>query len=253
MTEITQLLNTIKYQLKQQGKTYRDVAVALELSEASIKRMFREGSDAPITLERLLQISHFLGFSLAELTLEASIAQAKIKTLTVAQERELVSDDALLLVAVCAINHWSMADILQAYTLSETECLKKLLKLDQLRLISLLPGNRIRLNISRDFDWLLEGPIRHYFREQGMADFLSSHFHQENESFSFPHGMLTDAAARKMQTELRQLKHRFAELHAESLNAPLKKRNGTALLMAMRVWEPESFAQRRRKPQTSSK
>ena len=32
MTEITQLLKTIKYQLKQQAKTYRDVAAALNLS-----------------------------------------------------------------------------------------------------------------------------------------------------------------------------------------------------------------------------
>ena len=60
MTEIKQLLNTIKYQLKQQAKTYRDVADALQLSEASIKRMFSDSSDAPITLDRIVEISHFL-------------------------------------------------------------------------------------------------------------------------------------------------------------------------------------------------
>lgn len=246
MTEITQLMNTIKYQLKQQAKTYRDVAEALDLSEASIKRMFSHSSDAPISLERLVQLSHFLGFSLAELTQEASLSNAKLKTLTLEQEKELISDSELLVVAVCAINQWSMAEILEYYKLSEASCLKMLLKLDQLRLITLLPGNRIRLNISRDFDWLPNGPIRAYFREVGMFDFLNARFHHEGETFSFTHGMLTDGAILKLQAEIRQLKRRFAELHAESLNSPLKKRHGTALLMAMRQWEPEGFTKLRK-------
>lgn len=246
MTEITQLLNTIKHQLKQQAKTYRDVAQALKLSEASIKRMFSASSDAPITLDRIVEISHFLGFSLAELTQEASLSHAKLTTLSTAQEKELVSDSVLLMVAVCAVNHWSMADILSTYKLSETECLKHLLKLDQLRLITLLPGNRIRLNISRDFDWLPGGPIRDYFRKDGMHDFLNSRFHHDMENFTFTHGMLTEAAANKLQMELRQLKHKFAELHAESLNSPLRKRHGVGLLMAMRPWEPVSFSKYRK-------
>ncbi len=247
MTEITQLLETIKYQLKQQNKTYRDVAEHLDLSEASIKRLFSNSNEAPVTLERIVQIAHFLGFSLAELAQEASLAQAQIKTLSSEQERELVKDEQLLLVAVCALNHWNMADILSIYQLSETLCLKKLLKLDQLRLITLLPGNRIRLNISRDFDWMSEGPIQHYFRDQAMPDFLDARFHHDMESFQFSHAMLTDVAAQKMQTELRQLKRKFAELHAESLQSPLKKRHGIGLLMAMRPWEPAMFSRLRKK------
>lgn len=247
MTEITQLLKTIKRQLKLQGKTYRDLAQALQLSEASIKRLFADSSDTIISLERIIQISHYLGFSLSELTQEASLAQEKLSTLSALQEKELVSDHQLLLVAVCAINHWSMQDILQVYALRETDCLQKLLKLDQLGLISLLPGNRIRLNISRDFDWLPQGPIKTYFKKDGLADFLDAHFHQTKENFIFTHGMLTEAAAMKLQTELRQLKRRFAELHAESLQSPLKKREGIGLLMAMRPWEPDAFAKLRKK------
>jgi transcriptional regulator with XRE-family HTH domain len=247
MTEITQLLKTIKHQLKLQGKTYRDLAQALELSEASIKRLFADSSDTMISLERVIQIGHYLGFSLAELTQEASLAQEKLSTLTALQEKELVSDNQLLLVAVCAINHWSMQDMLQVYEIGEMNCLKKLLKLDQLGLISLLPGNRIRLNISRDFDWLPQGPIKTYFKKEGLPDFLDAHFHQAKENFIFTHGMLTEAAATKLQTELRQLKRRFAELHAESLQSPLKKREGIGLLMAMRAWEPDDFAKLRKK------
>lgn len=245
MTELSQLLHTIKRHLKLQGKTYRDVAAALQLSEASVKRLFK--ADSNISAERLLELSHFLGFSLLEIAQETNANSARLHTLTHAQEKEVVSDPKLLLVAACALNQWTMADIVAAYQFSETECLQKLLKLDKLQLISLLPNNRIRLNIARDFDWLPNGPIRHYFREVGMSDFLDARFDQEDETLAFVHGMLTDAAIAKLHAELRQLRKKFAELHAESLSAPLKKRRGTALLLAMREWEPSSFSDLRRK------
>lgn len=73
-----------------------------------------------------------------------------LHTLSEAQEKELVSDEKLLLVAVC-LNQWEIADIVRAYRLSEAECIQCLVKLDRLRLITLLPGNRIRLNVARDF------------------------------------------------------------------------------------------------------
>lgn len=246
MSELKQLLNTVKHILKQQGKTYRDLALALDLSEASIKRLFSASSDAPVSLERIIQISHFLGFSLMELTQEANLSQAKIQSLTSKQELELVSDAELLLVAVCAINQWRLDDIIAVYNLSEAACVKKLLQLDKLGLITLLPGNRIRLNMSRDFTWLPGGPIQNYFRHEGMPDFLNNGFHSESKAFNFTHGMLTEAATEKLLVELKQLQKKFADLHAESINAPLHKRHGTGILLAMRRWEPHAFLALRR-------
>jgi transcriptional regulator with XRE-family HTH domain len=251
MSELPQLLGTVKRQLKQQGKTYRDLAKALDLSEASVKRFFSPENVSNISVERLLEISHFLGFSLMELTQEADAHSHRLHTLSVKQEKELVSDTKLLLVAVCALNHWTMSEILEAYDLSETECLQKLLRLDKLELISLLPGNRIRLNIARDFDWLPHGPIHDFFVQIAMSDFLDARFHEPDQCLDFSHAMLTDSAVEKMQSELRRLRRKFAELHTESLSAPLKKRRGFALLAAMRGWEPASFDALRRKASKS--
>ena len=244
MQEITQLVTTLKLQLKLQGKTYRDVALALGLSEPSVKRLLTSGR---LTLERLIQLSNLLGFSLAELTHEAVAgSEARMRSLSVAQERELVSDTKLLLVAVCAFNHWTMKDILTIYQLSEAECLQRLLRLDRLRFITLLPGNRIRLSVARDFGWIPDGPINQYFRQRGMADFLDSRFNQTEESLSFSSGMLTEPAIAKMQAELRLVRLKFAGLHEESLSSPLAKRRGCGLLLAMREWEPAEFTSLRR-------
>jgi hypothetical protein len=62
----------------------------------------------------------------------------------------------------------------------------------------------------------------------------------------FSHGMLTEAAIARLQSELRKLRQRFAELHEESLQAPLAKRRGCGLLLAMREWELAAFTGLRR-------
>ena len=243
MNEARQLIATIKRQLKIRGLGYRDVALALSLSEASVKRLFANGR---FTVDRLAQLSHLLGLTLAELTQEAASNEPRLKTLRAEQEDELVSDQKLLLVAVCALNHWTLADIVGAYRLTEARCLQHLLRLDRLRLIDLLPGNRIRLNVARDFDWLPTGPIRRFFRTQGEGDFLDNSFAGTKDSHVFAHGMLTQEAALQFQAELRRLRQKFSDLHEESLAAPLAKKRGTGLLMAMREWEPSGFVALRR-------
>jgi hypothetical protein len=152
----------------------------------------------------------------------------------------------LLLVTVCALNQWSMADITRVYQLTDAECVERLLRLDRLKLIVLLPGNRIRLNVARDFDWLPGGPIRCFFRVHGEEDFLAGDFRGTRETHVFHQGMLTRAASEEFDRQLKRLRQQFAALHNESLERPLSERHGTGLLLAMREWEPRIFADLRR-------
>lgn len=243
MNEARQLIQTIKRQLKIRGLSYGDVAVALHLSEASVKRLF---ANARFTVDRLAELSKLLGLTLAELVQEAASSEPQLKTLSVAQEDELVADRKLLLVAVCALNHWTLDEIVGSYRLSAAECLQRLLRLDRLRLIDLLPGNRVRPNVTRDFDWLQNGPIRQFFKAQGQGDFLDNDFIDARDSHVFVHGMLTPDAADQFQAELRRLRQKFSALHEASRSAPLAERHGFGLLLALREWEPLGFAALRR-------
>ncbi len=243
MSEIASLISTTKKLLRSQGLTYRDVAKALKLSEPSVKRMF---ASRRFSLDRLAQVGELLGFTLAELTQKAAVGSEQIRTLSPDQEALLVSDVTLLLTAVCALNHWTMPDIVAAYKLTEAECLRQLLQLDRLRLIELLPGNRIRLRVARDFEWLSDGPIRNFFRTQGQDNFLDSSFTEQGESLAFVHGMFTDSAFSQLQPELQRIRKRFSELHEESLSAPLSQKQGSSmLLVTRRGWEPIAFTRLR--------
>lgn len=243
MKETTQLIATIKRCFKERGMTYKDVAQALELSEPSVKRLLASGR---LTLERLAQIAGLLDLTLAELCQQADASRLQPRTLSAAQEAQLVSDQALLLVAVCALNHWSLNDIVAAYRISVAEGVKYLLALDKIGMIELMPGNRIRLRVARDFDWLPKGPIQQFFLQQGMGDFIASPFARADESMEFVHGMLSAPALAQLQLELRRLRGRLAALHEESASAPLSQRRGTGLLLAMREWEPAGFRALRR-------
>lgn len=240
--EVAQLVAAIKRQLKSQGLTYRDVAAALELSEASIKRLF---SGERFTVERLVRIAALLGLTLAELAQDAAAAPP-LSVMTRAQEAELVADRKLLLVAVCALNQWSADQIVGSYRLTRAECIQRLLVLDRMGLIALLPGDRIRLRVRRDFHWLADGPIRAYFMKEGLNDFLDCSFDGTAQTLEFAHAMLTAPAMEQLRQELQRLRARLALLHEESASAPLAQRHGVGLLLAAREWEPAGFAALRR-------
>ncbi len=243
LTEAKQIVATLKRLLKSQGMTYRDVARQLKLSEPSVKRLFSSGR---FTVDRLVEISNLLGYTLAELSQEAIVGRDVLRVLTEKQEQELVSDAKLLIVAVCALNHWTLAEITSQYRITEHECLKHLLHLDKLGIIDLLPNNRIRLNVARNFDWRPMGPIRRYFQEHQLSHFLKSEFAGPDETMAFVHGMLTEQAMAQLHDELHRLRQRMADLHQDSLAAPLSRRHGVGLLLALRGWEPADFAKLRR-------
>jgi hypothetical protein len=242
--EIAHIVTTVKRQLRSQGRTYRDVARSLELSEASVKRLF---SSERFTVERLAKIGELLGFTLAELVQTAAASVPELDTLTSAQEAQLVSDEKLLLVTVLALNHWSVADMVNWYQIGAAEVVKRLRTLDRMGVIELLPGDRIRRRARRDFDWLPHGPIKAYFASQGVRDFLQGPFGDVEETMDFSHGMLTQEAQMELKVELRRLRRKLASLHEESVPASLHDKRGVGLLLAMRRWEPAAFARLRRK------
>lgn len=243
MNEVSQTIATVKRHLKAQGLTYRDVAAALKLSEASVKRVFARES---FSVDRLAQIAHLLGFTLAELLAESAAEVPQLRVLTSAQEAKLVGDGKLLLVAVCALNRWSAAEITAEYRLTHAECLKYLLVLDRMGLIELLPGDRIRPRVARDFDWLPEGPIRRYFIDHALEDFLGSPFSERDEALEFAQGLVTESDLAQLRQELRRLRARMAALHEESTAAPLEQRRGIGMMLALRRWEPKEFKRLRR-------
>ena len=239
----TSLIDALKRMLRARDITYAQVAHALALSEASVKRMFARHD---LTLQRLEQVCRAAGIDFDEVLLAASEEQGRITHLTVEQEREIVSDPTLMLVALCAVGHWTFEEIRETYDLSEAELTRCLARLDRRRIIELQPGNRIRPLISRAFSWLPDGPIQRYFRERVEREYLSSTFDRPDELMLFVSGMLGKHATEEMIARLRKVAGEFSDLHNEDRALPLRDRRGTSLMLCIRPWEPHVFRLLRR-------
>ena len=228
------LIDVLKRELKSRGITYADVARRLALSEASVKRMF---STRDFMLSRLDEICEFAGVELADLARAVAAQDAFLMKLTLAQEKELVSDIRLLAVAVACIHHLTYEQILESYDFTDAVLVGLLARLDRLRLIDLQPKNRIRPLVARAFTWLPQGPIQSYFYAQAQADFFRSRFDGEGEALVFASGRLSRAAAGRLVERLRRCVQEFREAHMEDLRLPLEERRSMSVLVAMRGWE----------------
>ena len=182
------LVETAKRALKARGLTYRDVAGALALSEASVKRMF---SRRDFTLERLERVCALADLSIADLVRLAESERPEVSELSLEQERELVADDKLLMLAVQVVNGWRFEELMDVFAFTEPELIGYLVKLDRLGIIELLPRNRIRLRISRRFRWQKNGPIERSLARQVRENFLESRFDLSDESMGFVFGILS--------------------------------------------------------------
>jgi len=233
MTQGAALVQTLKRALKRHGLTYAQVAVQLQITEASVKRMF---SRQQFTLQRLEQICQLMALDFSDLLRLLQQEQGQISQLTEQQELQLTADLGLLLVAVSVLNHWTITDILKWYQFTPSECLQKLIKLDRLQLIELQPNNRIKLRIAANFSWREGGPIQRFFQQQLAAEFFNHRFAGQDESLLVLNGMLSGASNQAFQRKLTRLSREFNELVQQDSQLPLEHRYGTSVVLAMRNW-----------------
>ena len=156
MSQINQVVDTLKSLLKAEGITYKKLAECLEMSEANVKRMFSQNS---FTLERLEHICEVLSISLADLFALSQKHAEKISQLTSEQEEKLLSNPKLLLMAICVRDGWKFSEIIDYYDITEHEAVQLMASLDRLKIIELLPNNNYRSLIAQDFRWQPGGKL----------------------------------------------------------------------------------------------
>jgi transcriptional regulator with XRE-family HTH domain len=236
MAQTHQLIDTLKKALKAHGKTYADIAHCLDLSEASVKRLFSEKS---FSLKRLDQVCQMMGLEISDLVQQMNEHSnaAALTELSLEQEQEIAGDLELLLATVCVLNRWTLQEIMDRFQISEPRCISYLTKLDRLRLIELLPKNRVKLLVARNFKWRENGPIQRFFQERLEAEFFASRFNQDEERLIVINGMLTKSSNAVFQRKMEHLARAFDELSDDDAGLPLDQRNGVTVVLAMRRWK----------------
>ena len=245
MSQVAALLTTLKQALRAKGITYREVAVALGLSENSVKRLFAEKS---FSISRLESVCELVDLELSDLMQKMIEGRERISMLSEDQEREIVGNTKLLLVVICIFNYWRFEQILAEYKFAETELIQLLAKLDRLHIIDLLPFNRFKLVVDKNFTWRPNGPIQNFFQQHAQPEFLNAKFQNRDEALIFINGELSENSRIALLRQLKKLTQEFNRLHEEDAVLPLSQRHGSSLMLALRPWDFSVFRALRREP-----
>ncbi|KRH99932.1 helix-turn-helix transcriptional regulator [Curvibacter sp. PAE-UM] len=243
MSTTADLVLALKKELKAAHLTYADLAKKLGMAESSVKRMLARG-DMP--LSRIDAICRALKLDFGELARRVADAQPLLAELTQQQEKAVVADKKLLLVAICVLSQWTLEQMVASYRLSEAECVKYLAQLDRIGIIELRPLNRYRLKLAKTFRWRPHGAVMDYFREHALLDYYSGGFDGHGEGLLLVHGSISRSLAPSFMERLQRVAQDFAQQHQADQKLPEKDREGYTLLLAMRSWEFEAFAALRR-------
>jgi transcriptional regulator with XRE-family HTH domain len=238
MAEQSLVVAELKRALRERGLTYAVVAKKLSLSIASVKRIFSGGD---LSLKRVDQICELLDTSLADILAQAR-DRPSANQLTLSQEQEIVADPKLFLIAWLVLNRAPLEDIVRSYKFTEREVLRLFYKLDQLKVIELQPGNRVRLLVSRHFSWRAGGPVQRYIHQKLLREFTSSHFVGSQEEFFFHGAAVSEAAMSELKQALRNTARQCAEI-IERDRGPRQHRHGAAFVLALRPWKYSGFNQ----------
>jgi transcriptional regulator with XRE-family HTH domain len=236
------LINALKRELRARGVTYRQLAPKIGLSEASVKRLFAQGS---MDLKRLDAVLEAIGADPDTLLRAMGEPRTLLDRMSWDQEAEIVADPRLFAVAVCALSLLSFEQMTSVYRISAAECVSCLLRLERLGLLELHANNRYRLRLARTFSWLPEGPIVRYFRSQA-ADFLEYDFSGPGEVLGVVNMRLSTQARLNLRARLLALLADYSDQHVADARLPLAKRHPVSVLIGVRGWEPVFMRKLRR-------
>ena len=243
MSTTADLVTALKKELKAAQMTYADLAQAIGMAESSVKRMLAKG-DMP--LSRIDAICRALKLDFADLARRVADSQPLLQELSAEQERAVVADKKLLLMAICVLSQWTLEQVLTTYRLTEAEGVRYLAQLDRIGIIELRPGNRYRLKLAKTFRWRPHGPVMDYLREHALLDYFAGGFDGPGEGVLLVHGSISRSLAPAFMERMQRVAQDFAQQHLADQRQPEAQREGYTLLLAMRSWEFEAFTGMRR-------
>ena len=235
MTNSKTLINNLKRELKNQNISYADLAIRLDISESTVKKMLARGN---FTLERLDQICESLNIEYLELIENVNEEVTRVSKLTHSQEQAMVDDPLLLLMGYATINYWSMEDVAYRYKIPEEQILTRLHRLEKFGILELRANNHIRPLISNGFDWRPDGPILKFMRKHMIPEFFKDDFRESGALQIIKNRALTDKSKKILERKSLELADLFDELAYQDRHylAGNRDRKGTTMILAYRSW-----------------
>lgn len=152
----TGLFGCLKQVLKAQGIRYKDLAVMMDTSEPTIKRLFTEQD---CKLSRLMEVCEAIGISFTELVDMASKQPVTATQLSLSTEQALASRPGLMSFFMLLVSEFDVDSIGRHNQLSRQDIYRYLRELEKLELIRLRPDDSFYFLVNCPIRWRLDGPL----------------------------------------------------------------------------------------------
>lgn len=233
MAEVGAVMKALKAALKARGMRYAELAQALGLSEASVKRCF---SQQTLTLDRLEKICAVLEIDLLELVKLSRREQEAQRFLRLDQERLLATDAQLLSLFHLVASGWSYAEIRADFDISERALSRQLARLDRGGLIELGPRNRLRLRVPARFEWRANGPVKRLHAAAAIGEFMAGPFNGRDELLRLDVRELSDASLAQLRRRVERVASEFQQFAEMDSTLPAERRRSVGMVLALKPW-----------------
>ncbi len=230
----TRIINSLKRLMKSRQITYRELARRIQLSEASVKRIF---SRATLTLARLDDICQALEVCLSDLVrITAEPSADAPELLTLEQEKALAADPNLVACFYLLANGRSGRDVTVELGVDERTVRRWMVRLDALRLIEMRSKLRARARAASVIAWRRDGPLRLLYEKQVRQEFLQAAFTRTGEALHFLSAELSEASSKVLLRKMERMAGEFRDLAELDRTVPAKEKRSIAALLAVRPW-----------------
>lgn len=229
------IFENLRTHIKARNLTLEQIAREIGISVVTIKRSFKQQD---CSIERLEQICEVLQLDLRDLVRSSPRPRKFIQQLSYEQEEIFAKNRKLLLVAVCAMSLWTFADMIEHLRIPRNETEKLLHELDKMGFLDLLPGNRYRLRVAREFAWITDGPIMRMVKSMA-GDYFNHTFDGQGEILKIVNVRMSRQSAEKLGARLALIAQEYADQVAIDSHLPLNERPPLSICIAARRWLPD--------------
>lgn len=242
--EAKRLLDTIKKIMGVRRIKYRDLAAALGISLPTVKRLLNKEE---IQLSQLLKICRWLDMTVPELFEQASHLGADVFKFTPEQESFFASSPHYLAYLFALYNEGlAPTEIQQLHGISQQSTRKYLRKLQELNLIDVFPGDRVKVLIHGAISWGDHGRLGQVFSKSMVESFAKRAVQQlgppESLSTWLYGWSLTKQNVDELIHELNDLARRFRQTSA--YNRKVLRRtdyDSFSCMVLLDKWEDDLF------------
>jgi transcriptional regulator with XRE-family HTH domain len=233
--QVATLMDALKQLCRSRGLRYRDVGALLGVTERTVKRWL---SGRGLTLPVVEDLCNALGVTFLEL---CELAKADIDTrptrLGREQARDLFSDLQLALVFILLTRGWSAQEIQRECRMPEALLIEHLVKLEKLKLVELLPGNKVRLLFARNIRWH-DSPDAGRAFARGLRNlFIGMDFSRPNAVWSSQVVNISDQALEEILSKFQSLTLEIMRKADAERDSPAQK-SWQVLLLAAQPFDP---------------